>query len=232
MPDTLSDAADRIMADPAPVVFVDTCSVLDLLRTYRLGMKSDIISAASELVRRATASPRAAWLVAAELVQIEWSDHYDGHVQALKGLIREVDGKLVHLIAAARLAIPTRRTEDYELSSLGLEGVLSQIGQALVDASISIADEQSMAQGRQRAKGGLPPAQKGKREYKDCEIIEHYLGLTLLLRSRSFNLSCVFVSSNSHDYGPAPTPNVPLDQDFAAVRLAYVSNLTWALSLI
>jgi hypothetical protein len=84
-----------------------------------------------------------------------------------------------------------------------------------------------MAQAGQRVIRGHPPASKGKQEYKDCEIFEHYLALARALRSSDFEPSLHFVSSNTNDYGSPGQLDATLDADLQSVRLTFVTDLSW-----
>jgi hypothetical protein len=65
---------------------------------------------------------------------------------------------------------------------------------------------------------------------EDCEIIEHYLSLVHELRTALFIPRCIFVSSNTEDYGKCAESL--LRQDFERLRIDYVNNLAWAESLL
>ena len=78
---------------------------------------------------------------------------------------------------------------------------------------------------------GLAPAGQGGKEFKDCLIIEHFLAAGAALRSAGIAETMLFVSSNKNDYGDPPGAS-PLNTEFAAMRLDYVTDLAWAVSLL
>jgi hypothetical protein len=77
-------------------------------------------------------------------------------------------------------------------------------------------------------RNGIAPSSKGKPEYKDCHIVEHFLELARMLRSGGLTEKIVFVSSNTEDYGKGPDGRPPLDAEFRAVQLQFVTDIAWA----
>jgi hypothetical protein len=81
---------------------------------------------------------------------------------------------------------------------------------------------------RQRVVAKTPPSKQGG-EVKDCVIVEECLELTRQLRANGFARKCVFCTSNMDDYGgPSGGLHPTLATEFAAVGLAFTSNLPWA----
>jgi hypothetical protein len=77
----IADTMAQICAQAAPVVMLDTCSLLDLFRRddppQQPRVVSDEIRAASDLLQLVSARPGAAHLVVPELVPGEFADHAD-----------------------------------------------------------------------------------------------------------------------------------------------------------
>jgi len=70
MPETIDALATRIMAAPASVVFPDTCSILDVIRSvFRLGMQGDVVSAARRLTNRAQQVPSSVWIAIPQQIE-------------------------------------------------------------------------------------------------------------------------------------------------------------------
>src|SRR5438874_2706953 len=76
-----------------------------------------------------------------------------------------------------------------------------------------------------------PPASKGKSEYKDCEIVEHYLALAKALRAAGFAEPCILVSSNTRDYRVlGPTADAAFAAELRTAGLSFVTDIVWARS--
>jgi hypothetical protein len=81
---------------------------------------------------------------------------------------------------------------------------------------------------------GDAPAKPGKKviEANDCLLIEQYLELSRSLRSSGFTHRCVFVTSNTRDFGEPRAPRPPLDREFAIAKIDFVYDLAAADALI
>ena len=76
---TITAAVAQIIAQPAPVIILDTCNFLDLFRRdttrQQPRVPAEEIRIASELLQLVTARPDAVHLVVPELVPGEFADH-------------------------------------------------------------------------------------------------------------------------------------------------------------
>ena len=234
LPTALADAAATISANPAPAVFLDTCTLLDIIRApQRPEIKNEIIQAGLTLQQRATASPRQIWIVAAPFVPHEWNEHVSDTEARLEGHITKLDEAIVALQTAAGY-MNLRAAGSPTLASLGLPGGLRYLAQALLDAAIVLEqDTDCIVKARARIVLARPPAGARKAEFKDCEIIEHYLALCARLQHAGFSRRCVFVSSNKADYCDSTGRLHPvLLSDFNAVNLQYAGDFAWASALL
>lgn len=219
----------EIIREPAPVVMVDTCAVLDIIRTpIRDKIPSDVVLAARELVERAQRQPRALWVIATETVVKEWEDHRLGTAEEVRKELRVIDRKIELLHAAAKHLDPVRFAVRPEFGTIGLNATLLSLAQDLVDVAeiLSIDDAADLRAGR-RVRTGQPPSSKGKSEYKDCLIFEHYLELSGCLRDSGFQEERFLVTSNVTDYGNPSSADNPLAGELAAAGLRYVTDLWW-----
>jgi hypothetical protein len=78
---TIADAVAHIRARAAPVILLDTCSLLDLFRRdstrQQPRVSANEIRTAAELLQLVTARPDVVHLVVPELVPGEFADHAD-----------------------------------------------------------------------------------------------------------------------------------------------------------
>src|ERR1017187_1511789 len=202
MPETIDALATRIMAAPAPVVFPDTCSILDVIRSvFRLGMQGDVVSATRRLTNRARQVPGSIWIAIPQQIEREWNDNSQKVKGELTAVISQTDQQSTRLTATAALLLPTDRISRL-LLPLKLDDHIFAVAQEFKNSAYIIADDSDcIARAHGRLVQRIAPSGGLKQQYKDCVVIEHCLALCGTLRTRGFGRRFVFVSSNSDDYG-------------------------------
>jgi hypothetical protein len=234
----MSEAVDllaaRIIAEPAPVVLPDTCSVLDIIRSaFRPGIQADVVEAAISLTGRAIQTPRSLWIVTPEQVVREWDDNSGNVKGELTALIRLTEQHSIRLAEAAGMLLPSARLSRLTLGALKLDDRVFDVAEQFLNAAIVLKEHgDCISKAHARLVRRVAPSSAQKQEYKDCVVIEHCLALCHALRLGHFAEQLIFVTSNSADYGRVPALTPPLDTEFAGVGLQYVSNLAWAKSLL
>lgn len=228
------DLCKEICQDPAPVVMLDTCAVLDVIRApIRPKLPSGVVLAAQELTARTLALPRTAWIVATETILNEWQDHRDSITEEVLRQLRRIDNEIEVARVVAGHSQPARVVVQPGLGALGLEVELRQTAQSMLDAAeVIITDEQAELRAGRRVQLGRAPSSKGKSEYKDCLIFEHYLALSQCLQTAGYGERRFLVTSNTSDYGSPTAPDNPIAPELAAVGLQYVTDLWWLRSEI
>jgi len=62
-----TEVCDHIVENPAPVIFIDTCVFLDILRSpIRKNISTDTITTTLKLIEMSEKTPREVWLVTNE----------------------------------------------------------------------------------------------------------------------------------------------------------------------
>ena len=75
-PMAAEEPVDAMLAQPSPALFLDTASILDILRVpFRKELQVDIIESAASFVDDALADPRRVWLVTSDNVIQELGRH-------------------------------------------------------------------------------------------------------------------------------------------------------------
>lgn len=233
MPESLAALATRVAAQPAPVVLLDACSLLDVVRApIRDEIPSGVVEAAVGLDAAAHAGPRGAWFVIATQAQEEFTQHIDTVAEDVTDKIAGIERRLGAIYSISQvlpvgtmpLARPTALNLPRQLRDLA-EGILAR-------AAILERDDDCRLRATDRVAKGVAPSARGKQEYKDCEILEHYLGFAHALRRLGFAPALIFVTSNTKDYGKPGQLCPALEADFAAVSLSFVTDLAWAQAVI
>ncbi len=233
-PETVANLSGVILASPAPVLLLDTSSVLDIIRAGgRESCPPQLIKAAMEILDRASQSPPRLWIVMADLVQREWNDNCDRVMLETHKRIEELDKNIKALADVLGYLGRVPPTPFTVFSGYGIESQLRSLASnLLVAAAIIKGDDGCSVLANRRSIMGWAPASRGKNALKDCMIIEHYISLCQELSKADFNSKCAFVSSNINDYGKGGRPLPPLDEHLKAVGIEYVTDLAWARSIL
>ncbi|HZH03342.1 MAG TPA: hypothetical protein VEY30_06125, partial [Myxococcaceae bacterium] len=88
-------------------------------------------------------------------------------------------------------------------------------------------DTEAELRAGRRVQHGRPPSSKGKSEYSDCLIFEHYLALSRCLEAAAFPHPRYLVSSNTSDYGSPSDRNNPIVSEAQQVGLQYLTDVWW-----
>jgi hypothetical protein len=254
MPDTISvqEAAGLICAEPAPVLLLDACALLDILRVASSRENSPparTILAANEILARSNSRDRRLWLLGAAIVEVEWNDNAQNVVAEIARHVRQVDRSIDRLLTAVReipsIAANISSSEMRGLAAaapapqfepLDLPTKLFEIAKSVVESALWLAaNEQILAAANARSMQGLKPADVGKRERPDCQIIETYFALCRELRARGYVETCVFVSSNKADFfgeGAPMRSHEHLAGTCSGVGLHFTQELSHAISIL
>lgn len=229
MSESIPNLVASIQQAPAPVVLLDTCALLDIVRaSHREEPSAASVETALSLAERARQDPRGVWLVAAEVVDTEWADNWEHVVMQARREIGLLERRIDKLRSVAKHVVPLQPIEVLELERLGIHDHLKDAAHALLRLThIITPDAQVILRARTRLTTGAPPAAKGKQEYKDCEIFEHYLALGRALRADGFQDGLFFVSSNTKDYG-SPGKLLPrIEADLQSAGIDFVTSFSW-----
>jgi hypothetical protein len=234
-PTTIADAVARITAEPAAVLIIDTCSLLDLFRfrfdpdkgRQPLIVPVEEIQAATDLLTFLAARPAICHIVVPELVPREFSDH--------ASLVEDRSGKWLkshaedHELLIAKAAILTG--ESYPKSEIGgildLHTHLRKLAESLLAQAIILARHQTCLD---RAVTRLVEKKipSHNKEMKDSMNLEQCLELGSQLRLAASPKACLFISSNTTDFaqpGRSSQVHAELRADFASASLEYFTSL-------
>lgn len=220
----------HIRTKALPVLFIDTCIFLDIIRTpVRDTIKADTISKAKTLLNLST--NKEIWLVTSKTVQDEWYGNVAAVVEEVEREILKLEQKRIHFLSAAKASTGSQFVHGQNLNALNLEQELKSLSEAFLAECMIIKPQDShMVQAMNRVKQNRPPAKRGKAEAKDCEIYETFLHLCKDLRGNSFEEKLLFVSSNTHEYSDSNSGGI--QPELTPYNGKYISNLPWAQSEI
>ncbi|MDP8239487.1 MAG: PIN domain-containing protein [Candidatus Hatepunaea meridiana] len=233
----ISDLVNKIISNPAPVLFLDTCAILDIMNTpFYDHLNIGVIETAIKLIKGSDCDYPEVWLVITEDVEKEWRKNSvkikeDSHKQ-----IDEFSKRLNRFDQVVKKAgIPPGFSYN-KSEQFMLDGYLYELSEKLLLASNKIEnDEDSQIRALERVRNNQPPYSKFKDREKgtiDCVIIEHFIKTTIFLCENEFRNEVYFISSNTNDFGKPDDIKEPLKSQFDEVNLQYVTDIAWASSVI
>lgn len=226
---TISAVCAQLVADGVPVLFADTCSLLDPIRApFRIKKLGGSVRGAVDLSHLLISIPPAARLVTASFVAGEWrahatpiADELRKHLAGLNAYAAEFHDTCALLGIVPEFARPS-------FDSVGLEDRLLDLSRQLLGQALPLEEQDNTnMRAFARAIKCVPPSKKGG-EVKDCTIVEECLELCTQLRAAGFDRKLAFCTSNTDDYCEGGRLHSRLAVDFAAVKLGFVTSLPWA----
>jgi hypothetical protein len=168
---TLLDITNKINANPAPLLLLDTCTFLDIIRVpNRNNIQVNVVEAAMTLIARAKSkSPKDIWLVICDIVREEWDSNAGEVRNELKTYIYKHHGTRFGEILEKTL--PGVIYSQPNLTTFSLEQHLYNLSKNLLEASLKIADDDNcLVRATKRVRMNQAPASNSKSEPKDCMI--------------------------------------------------------------
>jgi hypothetical protein len=236
---SLADAVAQIQAgSPAPVIFIDTCSFLDLFRTdeshtkvpYQPRVPHQEIRDAADLLALVNATPEAVHLIVPELVPREYTDHAAA-VQAQFGKWTEIHDNNQDWLLEASLSVALALPAPFPVHPHGLAALLRGLADNLLaKARVLERDPVCVDRALHRLINKIRPSHR--KEVKDSMNLEQCLELSKRLQVAGFARSRVWVSSNTNDFAQPSSAHIhaELQGDFAAVGLKYFTSFRTALA--
>jgi len=224
---TIAEAAQQLAAADVPVLFVDTCILLDVIRAPLRKIPGCIQSAVELAEMQAQSHCR---IVASSMIRNEWSANeravmteFERHLAA-----RDQDAIAFHE-ACELVRIPLAFSKpSYHATGL-VEKLRDLAAQLLTNAMHLLPSDETMARATNRTLSCVRPARKGG-GLQDCVIIEEYFELCRLLQAAGFAKKRAFCSSNTEDYQDGRDLHVALQSEFASVGLVFTNALHWAVN--
>lgn len=219
-----SDIAS-LAALSAPVLCVDTCTILDVIRdiTRETVTPGDALAGLTLL----TAAETGVGLIVlmAEQVSLELASHVAGVEQEALNGMRKFQAQIqrIHCVAAAYGA----------LGPLQVQHISGHVGRAraVLDRWKNVArpvphNDGVSSRAFRRVNAPRTPARKGKESMKDCVIVEAYIEAASQLRAAGLAAPIVFASSNTKEYHAPNTTHLQFDiaADLGAVGMEYAPN--------
>ena len=217
----------------APVLCLDTCVVLDILRDPARDDVRVHEHEASLALLSAAQSGTVLQAVVAEQVSREFRDNAEqvqnDARQSLGRRTREI-AKLNALVALYGTSRPIdlAHWDDHDSRT-------RQVADRWFEASTTVLESSStVSNAFLRLNEARSPARRGKQSMKDCVILETYLEHIRSLRDQGRTATAIFVSSNTRDYAADDRTTVRDDikHEFQSLGLEYAPTMGAARGLL
>jgi hypothetical protein len=215
--------AVTIVASPRPVLFLDACILLDIIRAaarQNLGL-SALTSAITLRDRMRDLSP-ACYLVGSSILPAEFQDNCGTACQDLNTATANCD---LLLAAGVELNVVAEPRPTVALITQAATSVAHELIQL---TAILPHDPDCLQRAFDRILVKRQPARNGK--IKDAYLLEQILALCQALRTQGFTERCILCSSNTSDFAMPNSTRFDQDisNDAAWVSLEYFTSLTAA----
>lgn len=226
---TIAQLVTDIIAAPAPVLFLDTCAILDVARAPRDQKVVGSVAAAEALIELAKREPRAVYLVIADIILIEWADGIASTRKDAEVAVKTY-GYLADVVAAIPAMVGSHPLPLPQLAHL--PDVVENSSRKLLESCVVIDREPTLLNpAMDRVFARSPPVRK-KNGVKDHYILELYLAVSRELTAREYSHWLMFASSITSEFAEPGTRKVhpDLTADFSAAGLRYAVSLDSAIS--
>jgi len=229
---TTAESVERICARAKPLLCLDACAVLDILRNpTRDKFSGGHARAATELLGWAESTPPKLSLLMNATVREEITAHLDEvEAESSRSLetLDEITRRAVGVIEAVGVSLPRPAVR---LGDLGFPAAARAIAERFVGAAHLVEDEEgSMVRAFERVGRSAAPATRSKQSAKDCLIVETYLHIARELRASGFAEKIVLLTTNTTDFtaGPRSQLHADLVPDFSSVGMTLATDFLMA----
>jgi hypothetical protein len=225
---TIAEAVTILLANPRPVLCLDTCDFLDVVRSFEEDGNSQAASA-RRLIKTLDAEPHRVQLVITSLVRHEWGQNVAASMKRASGHLEETLERLARILASCEHVkiVAQRPATDY--ARLPLVQGLVDLAENLMSRAILLDREGSCIEmALSRVMDKRRPSHKG--EIKDSIHLEHYLELSRRLSQARYPQPLLFVSGNKADFWEGP-PRIhrDLEIELQSAGLQFFGKLDAAL---
>lgn len=223
----------RLLALGAPILCVDTCTLLDVVRDVtRASVQLGNANACLSLLHKAETGTALVVLIA-DQVRLELTNNLPVVEQeAFDALLKfQSQAQRIDAIANAFGAGGALQMQHLHHHVPRTRAVFDR----WTACAQSVTPDQTVAaRAFQRVNGPRTPARPGKESMKDCVIVETYLDAATQLRSAGLSSPIVFASSNTKDFHASGSSHLASDisADFGALQIEYAPNFGAAKHLL
>lgn len=221
---SVSDICNEIMQKECPVIFIDTCSMLDIINSLHMSSLSEKYAISALELSKLHGSD--IWLTTSQNVMEEWNDNIDSVIAIMEREVLKIDRNVSSMLTVSNTLLNASYSLPRKISSLNISTHMRSLSEAVLDTCLLLErkDDHTL-RAMQRVRKNEAPARKGKPEPKDCEIVECFLELGQELRASGFSQELIFFTANKDDFGTNRDLKQPLDSQFSALNAELINNI-------
>ena len=171
------------------------------------------------------------WLTTAENVREEYFDNIEIVMDTAKKNIDNIF-RQIRVMQSFQNSIENTSISPPDFKPHNLRAQARKVAERFLNSClIAKREEIYSVRAMNRVRQNTPPARRGGREAKDCEIVECLLDIANKLRGENFNGAIVFITANTKDYGKSGRLPEPLHQEFQNLNIDYANYLDHAIRL-
>lgn len=227
---SVTDICKRIMENEIPVLFVDTCSILNIVNSLHINSLSE--NYAMSALELSKLHGQKIWLISSQNVKEEWKDNIDSVIGTMEREALKVDRNVSSMLRVSNLLLNASYLLPQKISNLNISPNLKGLSEKFLNTCLLLerTDEHTV-RAMQRVRKNEAPARKGKPEPKDCEIVECFIELGQELRNTGFAEKLIFFTANKDDFGTSRKIKKPLDDQFSCIDAQLTNNIEHVLAI-
>ncbi|NDV28156.1 PIN domain-containing protein [Desulfovibrio sp. JC010] len=225
---SIDETVSLLLSTPVPVLFLDTCAILDIIR---LPFRIDEPTRASSYLTSAQKTIDLALnnniqIILLPNVPLEYQDNVAKTKDELSKHIKTL-GQNIHVLnALLSPGSPSVPLDTIDILN-NIENILKPTCDKILSNSIHIYQVDSLiVKASFRVAQNLPPSRKGS--IKDCIIYEHCLELSRQLRKNGFNKNLIFHTSNTKDFCDSNQPKQKIKEEIDVLDIKLCTDWSWA----
>lgn len=226
---SLDDAVFQLIRRAVPVLFCDTCALLDLIRVpYRgaVATSEQVLNAANSILTEVKSGGLS--LVAPPPVSIEWKHNADAVRLEAESHIRKLRTHYAVLSSVMNCRGGELPTVNIKESDIATD--LYSFSEKLLQEAINIERDVTLASiAQDRAIERVAPGKQGG-GHQDCLLYEHTLQIMSKLRDQGFVKPQVLLTSNTNDFCENGANKEPIKTELLRVNSTLCTTWNWALS--
>lgn len=194
----ISDIVADVEKNNSAVLFLDTCSILDIIRALKRN-KVEAIQDANYIMQNIKSGSINCKIVLFSLLEKEFNDNVNSPVKDLKKYFMGVSDASKSFYDANKIF--GNKYGFCNFSENPLTKQVISLASEFIDEAVFIENDAKLELAAyRRATNNKPPASKGKPENKDCLLVEEYLEVCRQLKQKNINVPLLLYSSNTSDF--------------------------------
>lgn len=223
----------RLIALGAPIICLDTCTILDVMRDPCRDTAQAHNALASMQLLKAIESKTSLVALLADQVQAELNDHLPDIELEAVGALTKLKAR-VHRVDAIAAVFGVPASANLRHWDQHVTRTKSAVDRWIKGSEPAPQSPNVQNHAFARVMQVRSPARKGKDSLQDCVVLETYLEVVRDLRSQGLTSKVVLASSNTSDYAVGTTGQLKPDLavEFAALGMEYAQSFGLAKYLL